>query len=121
MLHLLEQLRDEVREFDPDVLISLDSRCGLWAEMLFDWLQKRVPVIVGCRFRSDPVLYNGNFPGFSSMSTDRGTVLIPNIIERLRNNRILLVNDYSRAAKEEVSFIRLASDALGFLPLTLRR
>ena len=46
MLALCDEVRDDVRTFDPDVMFCFDSRGGIWAEMFFDRLTNRIPVIV---------------------------------------------------------------------------
>ena len=121
MLHMCEQVRDEVREFDPDIMISLDARCGLWAEMLFDWLQRRVPVIIGYRVNTGNLDDRNSLPGFIPLTTDRGTAFIPEVITRLpRNNKILLVNDYSPSGTEEESFTKLLCDTFSFSELSVK-
>jgi hypothetical protein len=83
MMRQCDELRDVVREHDPDVMVSLDPRAGLWAEMLFDWLQRRIPVVVG---------YRGAKPLPGYFAVDGG--YLPSSIEELpRGVRVLLVND----------------------------
>lgn len=102
-----EELRDVVREFDPDVLIAPHAHAGLWAEMLFDWLQRRAPVLVG------DVLPNheGSAPG---LVVDDCT-LPDSLLYCPRETRLLFVNDRTRTFAREQAFLEAAA-AFGFLP-----
>jgi hypothetical protein len=82
-----ESLRDVVREFDPDLMLAADQRAGLWAEMLYDLLQRRVPVIVGYRGAA-------GLPGYFAL----GDSFLPSsLLDLRRDTRILLVNDRAGA------------------------
>ena len=110
-----EELRDAVREFDPDILLTLDARSGLWAEMLFDWLQRRIPVAVGYHF--EDVMVNGTIPidGYLAAQAGKTSFLIPAFITELsRTGRILLVMDQSPDFRTEAAIRARLADPFGF-------
>jgi len=95
LMRLCENLRDDVRAFDPDVLIAPDARAGFWAEMLFDWLQRRTPVLVGDR-AAPP---GPSFTGFGGFALPATLELCP------RDARLLFVNDRTADYEDETAFL----------------
>ncbi|MEM9739493.1 MAG: toll/interleukin-1 receptor domain-containing protein [Pseudomonadota bacterium] len=79
-----DALRDEVRGFDPDVIFAPHARSGIWAEIFFDFLQYRVPVVIGS------LAADGNLSGYTLAGND----MIPNLLKLKRpNERVLVVCD----------------------------
>lgn len=116
LMRLCDGLRDQVREFDPDVFFAFDSRGGLWAEMFFDYLTHRVPVIVGYRLRNTgPRKSDLAFKDSTRLGTGRWDLYVPPAIAALpRTAKILFVDDYSATGDTCVTLKRHLVDTLGF-------
>jgi hypothetical protein len=105
MSECCDELRDEVRKFDPHLIFAPDARSGIWAEIFFDFLQYRVPVVVG------PTAAVGDDPGYCRA----GDVLMPHLLQLRRpGERILVVCDRITAAGEHVSIFHSLKTEFGF-------
>lgn len=110
-----EELRDNVREFDPDVFLCLDARSGFWAEMLFDWLQRRIPVVVGFRLEDTGDVSLDELSEFYHFRLNNRLIFIPKMISQLpRQSRILLVLDHSAGYDEELIFHNFVREYLAY-------
>jgi hypoxanthine phosphoribosyltransferase len=122
MMALCDQMRDEVRAFDPDVLFSFDSRGGLWAEMFFDYLTYRIPVVIGFRIRNTgPRKGELGFSSYTKLETDRWHLYVPPILALLpRTTKILFVDDYSSTGASCTVFRRYMIDTVGHPPESVK-
>ena len=104
MMRACEEVRDDVRSFDPDVLYAPDARSGLWAERFFDYLQYRVPVVIGFKGEKNSI------DGFWSYSD----YYIPKFLIHVQKaDRILLVFDRLYDSSEAEGLSWFLSRSLG--------
>jgi len=116
MLALCDEVRDHVRTFDPDVMFCFDSRGGIWAEMFFDRLTNRIPVIVGFRLKSSgPRKSDLVFNDCHLIQTPRWSLYVPPLLTSLpRSTKILFVDDYSHTGETCARVRSYLVDELGW-------
>ncbi len=119
MLALCDKIRDEVRSFDPEVMVCFDSRGGLWAEMFFSRLTYRIPVIVGFRLKRDgPRKSDMVFRDCDLIQTERWDLYLPPAVTSLpRNTKVLFVDDYSHIGDSSFRFKSHLPEAVKTLTL----
>ncbi|MEL6569622.1 MAG: toll/interleukin-1 receptor domain-containing protein [Pseudomonadota bacterium] len=107
MSECCDELRDDVRAFDPHVILAPDARSGIWAEIFFDFLQYRVPVVV------DSAAERANFPGYSKA----GGVFLPELLDLSADDeRILVVFDRILSESDHGRVVRALETSFGFSP-----
>lgn len=80
---------------EPDVIYSPDQRGGIISYLMKYSLDAEIPIITGVTLWKDDFPEPPDWPHYVVTETSKWWILVPNILTKFKNNKIMIVDDFA--------------------------